>query len=112
MSDDEPRDMRRAFHIAKRGRVAVSYEPERDTKRIRLEDPVPYFAAGVLLSPQEALAPKWADTIVEAGAEWFLPLVRRMATGEPVSLEQVRQAYREEKGIEMMTLHDHDGKDD
>jgi hypothetical protein len=104
VTDDEPRDWRRSYHIAMQGRVALSYEPDRQTKTIRLEDPVPYFAAGVLLAPAEALEPKWADLIVEAGAEWFIPLVRRMAAGERVSLEQVAQAYHEATGAEMTTL--------
>ena len=103
---DERRDWRRSYHIATGGRVAVSYEPYRPTKTIRLEDPVPYFAAGVLLTPAEAIEPKWADDFVEAGAEWFLALVRRMAAGERFSIEQVAQAYREATGGYMQTLQE------
>jgi hypothetical protein len=112
MSEDEkPRNPRRSYHIAMDGRVAVSYEPDRETKTIRIEDPVARFAAGVLLSPQEALQPQWGGMIIEAGAEWFLPLIRRMAAGERVSLEQVGQAYREANGSALHTFQDEiDGK--
>lgn len=108
--DDKPRDPR-SHHIAMRSRVAVSYEPDRETKTIRIEDPLARFAAGMLVSPQEALQSQWGGTIIEAGAEWFLPLIRRMAVGERVSLEEVGQAYRAANGSELHTFQDEiDGK--
>jgi len=107
MSEDEkPRDPRRSYRIAMSSRVAVSYEPDRETKVIRIEDPVARFAAGVVLSPAEALQPQWGGMIIDAGAEWFLPLIRRMAAGERVSLEQVGHAYRAANGGELHTFQD------
>ena len=76
----------------------ISYVPARVGTPILIECPIPFFSAGGFFSPAEALGPPWAELFVQAQAEWFVPLLRRMAGGEEVSLAEVQRAHRAARG--------------
>jgi len=84
----------------------ICYLPDRDGKPIRMECSIPHMATGVFLSPAEALDPKWTDLFRETHAEWFLPLLRRMAAGECVSLDEVKKSYQDARGTLLPRVED------
>jgi hypothetical protein len=91
----------------------IDYLPDREKKPIRMECSIPHMATGVSLTPEEALDPKWADLFREAHAEWFRPLLSRMAAGERVSLDEIKKAYQDARGTPLPTVEDpRDLKDD
>jgi hypothetical protein len=57
-------------------------------------------AAGGNFFPHEALDPKWDENYRASKTEWFIPYVRRMASGETVSVGELLAAYR--------AIHRHD----
>jgi len=69
----------------------ICYLPDRATKPILMECSVPHMAAGAFLTPAEALEQKWAGIFREARAEWFRPLLSKMAAGERVTLEEIKK---------------------
>ena len=71
-----------------------------------MECSIPHMAAGAFLTPQEALEQKWADIFREARAEWFRPLLSRLAAGERVTLDEIKKAYKDARGTALPRIED------
>jgi hypothetical protein len=84
----------------------ISFIPERTKSPILIECAVPFLAALSFLSPEEALQDRWSETFQEANAEWFFPLLRRMAAGERVSLVEIQQAHQTARGAPLREVED------
>jgi hypothetical protein len=84
----------------------ICYLPDHEKKPIRMECSMPHMATGIFLTPGEALEPKWADIFREARAEWFRPLLGRMAAGERVSLDEIKKAYQDARGTPLPRIED------
>jgi hypothetical protein len=91
---------------ADKGWSVISYIPDRSQSPILIECPIPFLAAGNFLSPKESLKDKWIETFRETKAEWFLPLLRRMAAGEQVSLTEIQQAHQVARGTPLQRTED------
>lgn len=61
---------------------------------IGLAEGVAHGAHGGLFSPSEALTPKWTDLITKAEAEWLLPYIQRLASGETVTEGELIAHFR------------------
>jgi hypothetical protein len=103
-----PYDMTVYYNIGSTGEYGehIEYLPDREKKPILMECSIPHMAAGVFLTPEEALEPKWADLFREARAEWFRPLLCRMAAGERVSLDEIKKAYEDARGTSLPRVED------
>jgi hypothetical protein len=76
----------------------ISYVPARAGTPILIECPIPFLHAATYLSPAEALEQPWVEFFHLAEAEWFLPLLRRMADGEDVGLAAIERAREAARG--------------
>ena len=84
----------------------ICYLPDREKKPIFMECSIPHMAASVFLTPAEALEDKWEGLFREARAEWFRPLLSRMAAGERVGLEEIKNAYQSARGTSLPRIED------
>lgn len=71
-----------------------------------MESSVPHMATVGFLTPEEALDAKWADLFRKAHAEWFRPLLCRMAAGECETLKEIEDAYRDARGTTLPRIED------
>ena len=84
----------------------ICYLPDRQNKPILMECSIPHMAAGAFLTPAEALEEQWTDTFRSARAEWFRPLLSRMAAGEQVTLDEIKSAYQNARGTALPRIED------
>jgi hypothetical protein len=84
----------------------ICYLPDRETKPIFMECSIPHMAAGAFLTPQEALEQRWAHIFREARADWFRPLLSRLAAGEHVTLDEIKKAYKDARGTTLPKIED------
>jgi hypothetical protein len=84
----------------------ICYLPDRENKPILMECSIPHMAAGAFLTPGEALDEKRAYIFRDARAEWFRPLLSRMASGECVTLDEIKRAYTIARGTALPRIED------
>ena len=87
------------------GSAEIIYVPVRD-RPISIACTIRWFAAGVELAPSEALQSKWASSFRDAEAHWFLPLVKRMAEGEAVSIKTLKDAHQIARRMPLRTVEE------
>ena len=85
----------------------ISYIPSRAGTPIRIECPIPFLSAGRFCSPAEVLEDEdLRQLFLQAQAEWFVPLLRRMAAGDDVRLEEIEQAHQAARGTALPRVED------
>jgi hypothetical protein len=84
---------------------AIRYIPSNTSEPILIESGFgPYDEGGALLSPKEALDPRWYQYFRDANALWFLELVRLMSAGTTVTIEQISAEHKKATGRSLLTL--------
>jgi len=73
--------------------VGINYRPDTE-KPIHLWEGYKWCLDGALLSLDNAISPQWSSHFKEAGAEWFVELLRKLAAGENISIETIKSEYR------------------
>ena len=87
----------------------VTYSPAKATNEevwIGIYEGIAPHDNGCEVSPQDVLKrPGLLKIVDECGATWFLPMIRRMANGESVPLEEVASEYRRVHGADLESKH-------
>lgn len=72
----------------------VDYVPQNAGAPFLLWEGDAKVGSGGFVPTVQVVGPEWREHLAHAGALWLLPLLERMAAGEPVAEHEVLDAYR------------------
>lgn len=68
--------------------------------RVEVSEGLAFGGAGATLSVDEALQPKWRSFFARAEGDWLLPVLRRVASGEKIEMQELIDHYVDLHGEE------------